>query len=548
MRTAIRAATPEKRLDDLVEQFALGGIQPLDAYHMAAMLEVNGWTDGKATLLGFDDVFALAETLVERVRARQQTRPLAIEEEVGTPVCAYRAIRLYLRGLTFALPMLLSSFSVLTLRYSLWSYTGFSNEIATAIALGTLGSFLLAGGFTQAIARRGLYYIQQNQYGLTRRVSLRLMGIGILCMLLTTVAGLLFLTLVPLLPWSILKIALLYYVLLTLTWLGAGLLYMLQHELTILALVGAGILVVYATFELGHWPIMTAQFLGMTTVALGAILVATEVMFVLGRANKDENENLPMPRWSKLSWSLAPFFLFGAAYFALLFMDRVMAWSVPGIYHPYFIWFLGDYELGLDWALWTLVIPLALAEVNIHGFFSRIRIRQQVTAVHDIDAFDRRFLQEHRRTSLMLFASGLASIPLILAVIGMLDSWGLLPLNPLDYPITSLVFFIASPAYSLVAVGLQNTLLLFSMNVIWPPVRACGLAALGSMLVGFLATRYGDFVDAAGRLAGITVPHSDGHHWAVLGLVTGAVLFVWLSGRAAWDVLGRLDYHLHRMN
>lgn len=517
-------------LDDLKEWLVKSGAHPMDATHLAAILEMNGWTDRQATLLGYDDVFALAEAVYPFLFASFQSQPVAPDSAVPWYSALAKMIGLYLRGLVFALPMVLSSLSVLTLKYSVWSYVGFSTEIATGIALGTFASFLAVGGFTQAIARRGLFYLAQNQYALARISSLQLLTVGILAVIINFLVFSAAVTLVPVLPWSILRVTAVFYFLLAVTWLGATLFYMLKMEFSLLALVAAGIGLVYWQFEHLDIPMIQAQVLAMAVVAACTILISLIQIRRLASRNKDGQDfRAVMPRWSQVARSLAPYFIFGLVYFALLFTDRLLAWSVPGEFHPFVIWFLGDYELGLDWALWTLILPMGIAEVYIHSLFQRVSIRQPLTAIDQLEAFNRRFQREHSLANALALMTGLVSIFPLILLIGELTRIGLLAVNPLANPVTRLVFFIAAPAYGLIVVGLLNSLVLFSLSVPWPVVLASLWALAGNLLVGFLASRYG------------------GYQWAVLGLVAGAALFAFFSTRAAYRVIGRLDYHLMRL-
>lgn len=518
-------------LDDLNQWLATADLGPLDATHLAAILEMNGWTDRRAVSLGYEDVFALAEAVYPKLYASVQSQSAAPSDIAPWHVRTFRVVRLYLRGLVFALPMVLSSLSVLTLKYSVWSYVGFSTEIATGIALGTFASFLLAGGFTQAIARRGLFYLSQNQPALARRSSLQLLIIGFLVVIASLLLGLAGFVLVPLLPWPILRISIVYGFLLSAIWLGTALLYMLQQELIILPLIAAGIGLVYWQFEWLNMPMVQAHVLAMTTIAAGSILIALHQMQRLAGRRDFEGQNIKglLPRWSQTSRSLAPYFIFGVLYFSLLFADRLVAWSVPGEFHPYIIWFLGDYELGLDWALWTLVLPIGLAEVHIHALFRRISARQPSAKADSLSSFNRRFRYEHLYITLLILAFGIISMVLLVFLIGELYRYGLLEASPLSNPVTRLVFFGAAPAYGMIAAGLLNSLILFSLNVPWPVVTAVLWSLAADLLAGFLASRYG------------------GYQWAVLGLLAGAAIFAALSFRAAYRVLGRLDYYLMRL-
>lgn len=524
-QAAATAATP---IADLVRLVTSDGVNPLDAAHVATILEYNGWTDQRAARYGYEDVFALAEVVYDQAGIRPPRVRALPEGKQAWYVRLLHVLRLYLRGLSFAAPMLVSSASVLALRYSLWSYVDFSTEIATAIALATFASFLVAGGFTQSIARRGLFYISQDQYGLARSSSLRLVLAGFGMLGLVAVGMVLFVLLIPILPWRMISTTLLYFVPLTSIWLGVCLLYMLNREPTILGLIAFGIGLVYFLYEVMGMPMMTAQVIGMFAVAAASFILAIFLMHFLERFNVSEFGQRVFTRQSQVGYSLAPFFIYGIAYFALTFVDRVMAWSRPQEFHPYFLWFLGDYELGIDWALWTLILPMGIVEVYIDGLFRRLKQRADRYTVDDIGAFRRPFRREHLRTSFTVLLAGLFGILLILWVMSLLVRHGLINSWPLADPRTRFVFFMAAPAFSIITVGLHNVLVLFSLNEPWAAARACGIAVLCDTAVGFLASRY------------LT------YSWAVVGLVVGAVLFALLTSREALRVLERLDYFMVR--
>ena len=73
--------------------------------------------------------------------------------------------------------MAISIAAMLTLKFSLWSYQYLSLEQATSIAIGTILSFVLVGGFTQAIASSGFSLIQ-GYYKLARKNTFIFIGIG----------------------------------------------------------------------------------------------------------------------------------------------------------------------------------------------------------------------------------------------------------------------------------------------------------------------------------------------------------------------------------
>jgi hypothetical protein len=528
MKQVQRTSDAATTFESLVRLITSSEAHPLDVAHVAAMLELNGWTDGRALNLGYEDVFELAEALWAAAASDSRQARALPRDEPAWYIRVVHVIRLYIRGLSFAAPMLLSSASVLALKYSLWSYVKFDTEIATAIALGTFASFLVAGGFTQSIARRGLFYISQEQYGLARWSSFRLVLAGFGATLVVALAMVLFVLFIPVFPWRIVSVAVLYFVPLTLIWLGIGLLYMLNQEPAILALIALGIAVVYVLFEILNVPMMTAQVVGMSLVVIGSFGLDAYLLFYLEMRNAREFGQGIVMRWSQVGYSLAPFFVYGIVYFALTFVDRVMAWSRPQEFHPYFLWFLGDYELGVDWALWTLILPMGIVEIYIDGLFQRLKRRSEWYTVDRIAEFNEHFRREHLRTTFVVAVAGLVGIFMVLGIIIWLKNIGFIPFSPLDEPHTRFVFFWAAPAFSVVTVGLQSVLVLFSLNEPWPAARACGIALLANVVVGFLASRFFYY------------------WWAVLGLVVGAFLFAVLTTREALKVLSRLDYFLMR--
>jgi MFS family permease len=499
----------------------------MSPHHVTAMLEMNGWTDHRSVTLGYSNVFALGATVYDLVHKEQHHKASLSDPKTPLWRSIYRTISLYAAGLSFAMPMLFSSGAVLTMEYSFMSYMGFSVQIATAIALGTFASFIVAGGFSQAIARRGMFYISQNLYTMGRRSSVQLLLIG---GAVTIVLGLLvnlFLVVVPILPWTMMRVVNLYYFLLTPIWLGCAILYMMSRTFMINLLFALGIGVVYVSVEYYDLDVMTSHAIGMALIAVTTLIAGVLAIYRMeSKAEKAHSQSYVVPRWSQIARSLTPYFLYGILYFTLIFTDRLLSWSVPSAFHPFPIWFLGNYELGLDWALWTLVLPMGLVEVYIHVMFYRLGRRQKTYLVDKVNRFTGLFRRDHLIFSASIFVLGLCGIVLIMAVMSYLVALGIMPNHPLDHRVTQLVFFIAAPSYILVTIGLQGCLILFSFNHPWPAVQIASRALIVNIAVGFFASRY------------------FGSEWAVVGLLCGTAVFAALASREANKLLENLDFHL----
>lgn len=169
----IRNQAQEDLFNSLIEQILEKNIQPQDHFEIAALLESMGWSDHRAAReFGVKDIFDLANQIWEAVQLRIVYSPFSKPLQQNRMNRFYEMIKNFLRGLIFAFPMAISVIAMLNLKFSLWSYHYLSLEQATSIAIGTILSFVLVGGFTQAIARRGFFYIIQGNYNLAKKKHL----------------------------------------------------------------------------------------------------------------------------------------------------------------------------------------------------------------------------------------------------------------------------------------------------------------------------------------------------------------------------------------
>lgn len=501
-----------------------------DTLHVTALLEKAGWSDRRASQeFGYDDLFAMAEEVYWQANARVTRSTTAGPDPYPWYRWIFMGLIYFLRGMIFAMPMIISVFAMLQLRYSLWSYVDFDVERATGIAIGTIASFLVTGGFGQAIARRGLFYISMKEFALSRQTTMRFMIAGMMVSLLVAAAVLVINLLFPFFSWRLLSHAAPYYLFLCLLWLTITILYMMQREVLFTAITAAGIATVWFLYGYKNWlPIQQAQMVGLGLSTVVSLAVA---LFLFSRAELRTDAGsgeVTLPRWSQVSLALLPFFVFGILYFSFLFLDRVMAWSVPAENHPYPIWFLGDYELGLDWAILTLVTPLGILELFINLFSKRVEYWQARTRGIHWPAFNLRFRRTYVVQVLLLIVLSSISAFVIWMVIAKYNGFNLFGVTIYSAGVTDHVFRWSATAYVFVAVALLNCLMLFCLNVPWPAVRSVSWALLVNVVVGFLCSRFFHYSDA------------------VFGLLAGSVVFAALSSRELIRYLTKLDYVLYR--
>ena len=124
---------------------------PLDSCDVVVRLETAGITDAVAQReYGYRDAWRLAEACLPWLRMFpasdvRESRQSSLAE--------------YLKGLSFALPLGLCCLAMVVFRFSLWG-GDVSPHLAITVGLGTVSSFVTTGGVVQAMARRGLFFLQ----------------------------------------------------------------------------------------------------------------------------------------------------------------------------------------------------------------------------------------------------------------------------------------------------------------------------------------------------------------------------------------------------
>lgn len=514
-------------LDSLISEMAATASRPKDYWEVAARLEVSGIRDRDAGHYGHADVFSLAATIFSSLK----TVPLG--QGNGVPAVhrplLLRFVRDYLKGLLFAMPMAAQVFAMILFGYALWAWVDFSNKTGTAIALGTIMSFLVTGGFAQAIGRRGLFYANQHEPTLMRRVSYRFLRAGFLTMAVTGVVLILANFVLELLPGEMAYLAALYYFLLSSLWLCFAVLYMLQRQLLFTSITVIAILVVHAVMLLSDWGMVMAHSLGLlVAIALSALTG----WWILRRMCRDEppHVTIALPRNSILVYATGPYFTYGVAYFGFFFIDRLLAWTADagrGLL-PYFIWFDARYELGMDWALFSFILSVGVLEFTMREFSERINATEKAYSAGNMPAFDRKFARFYYSHLALFLAAAVVSI--LVSYWGMiaLRDTGLFPFIGVFFnPVTEEVFWWAAAGYAFLVWALFNSVFLFALSR--PQL------VLRSLLIGF----------AANLVIGFVLSRAISYELAVLGMTLGALVFLLVSTFHVSRVFRRLDYYYY---
>jgi hypothetical protein len=477
---------------------------PLDSCDVVVRLETAGITDTVAQReYGYHDAWGLAEACFTWLR----TFPA-----YNVHGCRQSSLVEYWKGLSFALPLCLCCLAMVIFRFSLWG-GDVSPQLAVAVGLGTVSSFVTAGGVVQAMARRGLFFFTVRDGATGEAVSWRWVRVGagwlVICGLVLLAPCRYYHWLPAPFDW----IALAFHLSLGLLWLATGILHMLERSLWSAVATVAGICSVVLFHRTLHVPLVGAQIAGIAVATAFAFAASFVFLRARRRADGGRPRALSLALDLYLTW---PHFLFGALYFLLIFADRLLAWTVPDIAAASPVQFRGDYETVLDVALIAFVLQVGGIRAATFTFF-RSMVRSQKR--HGISA-RAEFLGDMKRE----YAKNAARFILLGAAVSTCLYLTASRFSTVvhDRGGTLLGALLGG---SLMVLGLWNTSLLFRLSLPVDVAAAIAPAVGIDLLIGYLLSRLGSY------------------HYAVAGFGTGAGCFAALTTRNLLRRLKALDYY-----
>ncbi|HKR66720.1 MAG TPA: hypothetical protein VJZ00_23535 [Thermoanaerobaculia bacterium] len=515
-------------LDDLGRRIVDTVGMPKDAWEIAAQLEVLGMRDSDARGgYGVRDLFELARNLERRFRAGAYGFALEGEDPRPRSIPALRFLRRYFAGISFALPMAMQAAAMLVWGYGIWGAIDLELAQGSAIALGFIASYIAAGGFAQAIVRRGLFYIYQQEEGLARWVALRGFAIALRVTLALIVPALLLNFLFRLLPWPMVLTAAAFYAGLTVLWLAWALLYLVRRTELLLVITALALASVIAAAKLGSVAPIVANGIGVVTADLLSVAAA---FFFLGRNARKRGNLDPVnpPRLSVLIFSTSRYFVYGLLFNTFLFADRVIAWTTPvgrDDFPPYPFWLNVRYELAMDLALVVVIVMGGVVQYAIERFSDKLIPHEKRTKSSDRDVFVADQLDAHRRRSLQLGFTGALALAATWFVVNALQQVGNTRLHEaMTSPITMRVLIVAALSYAVFMFAVRNLLLLLTLSHVGAAVRSVAYALIADVATGFVCSR------------------AIGYWAAVAGLAAGAIVMCFVAARETRRVLTQLDY------
>lgn len=501
--------TNEQKLRDLIAQVETVSPKLVDCWQTVAIIESLGYTDHIIRAeFDFADALAMGEYIY------QQNQPPSLPPQVEPPANwqkiilaeIYAFAEQFSRSFVYAIPLV----SLLVLGNletgDTWKFI--PPQLAALFTLATLASLITSGGFVQAIARRGEFYLGLGFPQQARRACIALLGWGMLSSFLLAVFSLWFGFYRSLFPDNYLVLGAGYYLILSLLWMLLAMLSLLSVWGTPLTLIGLTTL-----FWILRFQALGALEAQMIAIFISLILLSAAILRLFNqRQEANSSEKIELPNLSATVYLLAPFFAYGITYFCFIFADRLVAGWAVDVASGLIFAIDSAYQRAMDLALlnFLLAVPLSeyLAYLLIRYWYRQAKI--ELSTVHLTHQLKRRY---------GLFMGVILLVFSFLVVL----SIGIPSPKPWTNSNTALSL-LGCLGYLLLALGLFNAVILFSLNLASWAIASLFPSLLVNLGVGYLAA------------------NSIAPDWAVLGLVLGSTVFMLLSRRKVLQAINHPDY------
>ncbi len=500
--------------------------EPRNARDVAVALESMGYTKTAVRRLGYRSVFDLAAVVFRLAYLYY----VPVRSAPEPPLRRWqRLVDDYLTGSWYGVPWIMSVVVLFAGRMALWSSLDATRQVASIVSLAAA----LAGTLSQMLARRGTFYFLQRNMALVRLTLQRVFLYGVATALLAIAACYAFFV-VPTYGLSLSFVYLEFSVVIFVFLVATAPLYMLRRFHVLAAATGIALVVSLGAAKLfghGNTGVRHAQLLGMA-VASGAMVLVVASFVSFRRKTKGGDggpggaasggtvpgDVVAPPELRVVLWHLAPYALYGFAYFALILVDRIVAGFAYGhalgldqYYYP------STYEGSVDLALLELVVLLGLVHALVERF------ARQIVPLLERYPLDRwRQVRRELRRFWIHSVLGLAAVAAVAAAVLPVAIVHLLPgflTVAVRTPGGMDALRVASVGYALVPIGMLSSQYLFFLGRPRAPVLAAVLGACASLVTAVVLT-------SGGRL--------DLGSW---GLLAGAGVYALVAGLASWRAI-----------
>lgn len=519
----------EKVADEVIEKIG----NPVSVLQVAAVIESLGYRHMDCSSeFGRSNIFELSKDVYRicKLKVRSDKR-VKKESKISLAEKIWRFFKYYFSGLALGLPIASQIVFIVFTGYSLWAWVKFTESQATIVAFGTILSFLTTGGFTQVMGREVMYYLSMGNRRTAREIAFNLFNYGVYAVILVALVLFCFNLIFELFPRKFIYLILSYYLSLSFLWLSASMIYAAKRKLSITVILSIGTLIVIYLHKFKDFSIHTAHISGLVVANILMYIWARYVLRLRKEDKRAGYTSLKVKRPSVLAYVNSAFFKFGFYYFLLLFLDRIVSWTAYSKGKFYFFWFRTPYELGMDWALLSFGLTLAVLEYAVNDFSELLIPTQKKFKAFKIKSHNSWWYYNFYFTKLsLLLGFGILSIVVVYVIVLKLGEIYQHIKEVREFfssPITFKVYYFASISYLFLAVGMMNNLFFFTL---WKPnfgFNAIRIAILIDLVVGLLASRLISW------------------EYGVFGFLVGSLAFAMITTYYALKFMHTLDYQYY---
>ena len=500
----------ESKLLELIERVEAVSPRLVDHWQTMAIVESLGYTDRiiKAEF-GFADVLEIGQYIYQQ-HHRVESIPAAKTEDKPTSTQEILAfVEQFSRSFVYAIPLV--SLLVFGNVQSSGNFQFIPPQLGALFTLATLASLITSGGFVQAIARRGEFYLGLGMPQQARLACMSLLGLGMLTSFVLAIASLWFGFYRGLFADEYLILGTGYYLTLSLLWMLLAILSLLSIWGTPLTLIGLTMLFWGIKFQLNLGS-LEAQVIAIL-VTLLVIAIAITVLFKKQQLAHLADSAITLPNLSATVYLLAPFFAYGITYFCFIFADRLVAGLAVDSASGLFFAIDSAYQRAMDLALLNFLLAVPMSEYLAYKIINFWYRQAKIMPFSDTAVLSKKL---HR--------SYLSLLAVVLLYFGLLTTIALAPISKPWTTVNPALTTMGCLGYLLLVLGLLNAVILFNLNLASAAIAALFPSLLVNLAVGYLA-------------ANAIAPE-----WAVLGLVIGSLVFILLSRRKVLKAINHPDY------
>ncbi len=499
---------------------------PQNPFEVAVVLSTLGYTDAAAQSLGASGLFDLARRIYDVIDLHYRP-PDASDEEL--PEAWHRRFRRALStvamGFSYAELWVLSLALLATTRLSFWSSTTLTGRQATAVNIALVAALVVSTPFVQAFSRKHVFFRLQSDWPLARWVTNVLIGGGALVTVL--VLGGVYVLFEDVLhaytPGSN-RLFLGFALLIASLNLVLAPLYAMRSFLALFVALGTGAAVIVVTMP-GDWQQLLSQahMVRLQVVSLIAVEVVALALGLFVRRRMERREPDPVreslrPRLPVFLLATAPYVVYGAALYVLVFAHKFIAGGALAGGYSYRI----GYEAAVGLGAAVLVPVLVVVTVTMECFARDVSKALKGITVARAAEFDVRMRRLYRRRLTVLLAVVAASGAAVW-LLGAHVRW------PLRIPADGLRSFpVAVAGYAVLGVGLFHAQWLFYISRPAPVLYGLGAGIALSLACGVAGQVWG--APAGG---------------AVWGLLAGSAVFAAVTCGATLRSLANFDRALY---